>query len=474
MTTKTISLLFGFIACLAFEQCVAQPAPLRVRKDFSQMTSSEKESLRRGIAAMKTRDASDPTSWQFQANIHGTPNPTGNPLHRQCQHGTRFFLVWHRGYLHYFEKILREAAQDPNLTLPYWDWPDQPTLPTEFRLPANNSNPLFDGSRSMNDGSALPQFTLQRDLTFAFRQRDFQRFQELLEGPHGTIHVMVGGLMGGVPTSANDPIFWLHHANVDRQWDHWLRDPTRRNPMDSQFLNRRFQYADADGSTVTVTAREILSSARLGYRYDDIPQIQETVVSAEVPAAEENLIAESAIDITESPDALKLGFAEKRIPLDFNEGGIKAMTSITESPVANQRVVIKIKGITLKKIPNFTYAVYLNLPEGEDNEQRMLPHYVGSIDFFSGAHGGHGEGHAEAGLGDEKEDPKFDAEIEVTDIIGELEKAGDWNPKSISVTLRPLSPVPPKDIEGEKSKEYSKSAIEADISYEKVEVLLER
>ncbi|MGH7262080.1 MAG: tyrosinase family protein [Nitrospiraceae bacterium] len=36
-----------------------------------------------------------------------------------CQHGSYFFLSWHRMYLYYFERILREASRDPNFALPY-------------------------------------------------------------------------------------------------------------------------------------------------------------------------------------------------------------------------------------------------------------------------------------------------------------------------------------------------------------------
>ena len=38
-----------------------------------------------------------------------------------CEHNTNQFLTWHRMYLYYFEQVLRQAANDPTLTLPYWD-----------------------------------------------------------------------------------------------------------------------------------------------------------------------------------------------------------------------------------------------------------------------------------------------------------------------------------------------------------------
>src|SRR5438445_10142519 len=106
---------------------------LRVRPDIASLSEEQLGSLRNGVAAMKALPASDPRSWRFQANMHGTLGPATSPLFNQCEHGTLLFLAWQRGYLYYFERILRQAAGEPSLTLPYWDWPASPTLPDAFR-----------------------------------------------------------------------------------------------------------------------------------------------------------------------------------------------------------------------------------------------------------------------------------------------------------------------------------------------------
>ena len=59
------------------------------------------------VAAMQERDSEDPTSWAYQAAVHGVA--TGEPpddFRNQCQHRTWFFLPWHRMYLAYFEQIV--------------------------------------------------------------------------------------------------------------------------------------------------------------------------------------------------------------------------------------------------------------------------------------------------------------------------------------------------------------------------------
>src|SRR3954449_7430958 len=84
---------------------------------------------RNAVALMKTRPASDPTSWLYQANIHGTNTPSGSwpagAPWSTCNHGYHF-LSWHRMYLYFFERIVRAASGDPNFALPYWDYGGPP------------------------------------------------------------------------------------------------------------------------------------------------------------------------------------------------------------------------------------------------------------------------------------------------------------------------------------------------------------
>ncbi len=51
---------------------------------------------------------------------------------------------------------------------------------------------------------------------------------------HNTIHLWVGGHMSCVPSAINDPIFNLHHCNVDRILESWMRRFTgKRNVFNS-------------------------------------------------------------------------------------------------------------------------------------------------------------------------------------------------------------------------------------------------
>lgn len=45
---------------------------------------------------------------------------------------------------------------------------------------------------------------------------DFASFNNELENLHDSVHVWVGGHMSNIGFSSYDPIFWAHHAMVDR------------------------------------------------------------------------------------------------------------------------------------------------------------------------------------------------------------------------------------------------------------------
>ncbi len=94
------------------------------------------------VAAMKAKPATDPTSWAYQAAIHGTY--AAHPLAgwNQCRHGSWWFVAWHRMFLYFFERIVRAqviANGGPNTwALPYWNYDGgsgHNALPKAFRNP---------------------------------------------------------------------------------------------------------------------------------------------------------------------------------------------------------------------------------------------------------------------------------------------------------------------------------------------------
>ncbi|MGY3133426.1 hypothetical protein ACVWZM_004108 [Bradyrhizobium sp. USDA 4501] len=195
-----------------------------------------------------------------------------------CQHspsGQQLnFFGWHRMYLYYFERVLRWAANDPALTLPYWDYTDpaQLALPDAFQNP---NSPLYDWRRSeaLNEGTATlnPEITdidgpLSTDTNFLQYEGDIER------GVHGNVHCSVGQtcpipVMALVGVAANDPIFYAHHANIDRMWSCWQHTHPDESPGDWQ--DQEFSFVDENGALVKQPVKAFLNTKVLGYTYDN-------------------------------------------------------------------------------------------------------------------------------------------------------------------------------------------------------------
>ena len=54
-------------------------------------------------------------------------------------------------------------------------------------------------------------------------------FNPKFEFDHAGTHLFVGGHMGSITCSPNDPVFWLHHSFVDCTWEEFRRTSQRTN-----------------------------------------------------------------------------------------------------------------------------------------------------------------------------------------------------------------------------------------------------
>ena len=62
--------------------------------------------------------------------------------------------------------------------------------------------------------------------------------------------------------------------------------------------------------------------------------------------------------------------------------------------------------------------------------------------------------------------------FDVTAVVARLQKANRWNPDALSVTLRPLTPIPPMGGEAQLRQRSEASAEKAMISYERINLLV--
>jgi peroxiredoxin len=85
--------------------------------------------------------------------------------------------------------------------------------------------------------------------------------------PHFLTHIAIGGDMADFATVGGDPLFYLHHCNLDRIWESWNL-LGNSNPTDPKYLGRKFTYAGRDGKRVDMPVSAGDRIAQLGYAYD--------------------------------------------------------------------------------------------------------------------------------------------------------------------------------------------------------------
>jgi hypothetical protein len=337
------------------------------------------------IAAMQALPATDPRSWSFQAAIHATNTMPANPAWNMCQHGTPLFWAWHRMYLYWWERIVRHYSGDANWALPYWKWTTETKLPAPFRVTTSN---LYTSNRdaAMNNGTgSLPASDV--DYSVGFAELNYYTAQSEVEvTPHDAVHVDIGGWMADIPTAAQDPIFYLHHANMDRLWDLWLAqaggraDPT----SDATWTGVTFDFFDETGSTVSMTPCDVLNAAsQLNYTYEgEPPQVKQTC-DIIPPWIFRYLV------LLEFPwPPTPIDGDPYMVPVDLSTV-LQQLVAILQNP--DQQVYLQLNGVTTKTQPGVTWEVYVGLPVGVA-PGTALPSYVGKMALFgpgvrSDAHG---------------------------------------------------------------------------------------
>ncbi len=238
---------------------VASPSPtptqqLMVRKSIYSLSPDEVNRLVNAINTMRADgEYQDFVNRHIQSMMTETP-PNDPTTDRNVAHRGPAFLPWHRAFIYEFEERLR--AIDPSVTLPYWPFEQETpgTLPRVFSAayfgsdgnPAQNDR-VTDGPFASwgiirriardpetgqtrlpgtTDVTSLMQNTLYDSPNYDERSAGFVTQAEGWIGNnspwgfHNWVHGYIGGDMGTMD-SANDPIFFLVHANVDRLWWQW-------------------------------------------------------------------------------------------------------------------------------------------------------------------------------------------------------------------------------------------------------------
>ena len=109
---------------------------MRIRKNATALNPAEKDELVTAFKALKAKmitapDGSNISAYDSFVAIHvGVTRKMrgGSPLGgsaRNGGHSNAAFLSWHREFLRRVELELQDVSQNPDLSIPYWDWTDK-------------------------------------------------------------------------------------------------------------------------------------------------------------------------------------------------------------------------------------------------------------------------------------------------------------------------------------------------------------
>ncbi|WP_149179681.1 tyrosinase MelC2 [Streptomyces sp. TRM49041] len=226
---------------------------MTVRKNQATLTAEEKGRFVAALLELKRTGKYDPF-----VHTHNEFIMSDTDYGDRVGHRSPSFLPWHRRFLLEFEQALQ--AVDPDVALPYWDWTADRTPASSLWAPdflggtgRSRDGRVLDGPfarsaggwtigvrvdgrdflrRSLGGGGRSLPTRAEVDTVLAMETYDAppwnsasDGFRNHLEGwrginLHNRVHVWVGGQMA-TGVSPNDPVFWLHHAFVDKLWAEW-------------------------------------------------------------------------------------------------------------------------------------------------------------------------------------------------------------------------------------------------------------
>jgi tyrosinase len=292
------------------------------------------------------------------------------------------FLPWHRLFVASFENTVRLINSDPTFTIPYWNYIDAGgrSLPQKFIAPADiQTNGLFRQERNpgANRGTPIDDGLTQSPINLNdLKFDDYSRLCENLDlNLHGNIHVLIGNQhgMGSVPWAGSDPVFWLHHCNIDRLWASWNQGGGK-NPGNDAFLQKTLVFPGPSSQLAQYKVMDCLETAHLGYTYSTLegrPARQRDSSVASFTAS--SIPSRMATNI-------RLGMSPTKAVL-LSNGQQESIGKFTDAAPKTGSVALLIEGMRTNLQPNCLYEIFLNLPD-EPTDDTKKTHYVGALNFF--------------------------------------------------------------------------------------------
>jgi tyrosinase len=465
----------------------AQGAP-KLRRSLHGMAPNDPilQTWRDGVRLLKA--ASGNVSWASFAAIHGNADNFN-----LCPHGNWFFLPWHRAYILSYEQAVRKLTGNSDFALPYWDWTLDRQMPQAFVDPMFNGqpNPLFEAQRDATPTDALPDSTVgqavinqiltespfetfgtsrpvgQDNLDQSWINCEFCGTQGTLEStPHNLVHVFVGGLMAQ-SNSALDPLFMMHHGNIDRIWWMWTQGGGTDSP-DPLWSGMTFQnnFFNPDGTPYSPKVSDLFVPESLGYTYVETPvatvaltqsvaiaaqseKFRSLYATSNVAVARPAGVASYAASVTQPP-ATVAKYLE--IPVEIDASALapvatrKSLSSGLETLslsharqqfLSGARCYAFLRDLDYAQDANTEYRVFLNCDYLSASTPATDRHFVASFGFF-GHHGGHGG----------KEAKKPSIGIDLTAAIQRVYGSATTSPGKLRVQIQPVALKPTAKADG--------------------------
>lgn len=406
----------GAVAAVAVPYILKKTAraqTLRMRRDVQSLDPSDPWFAKYGqaVQAMHQLQPSDQRRWRNQALIHIN----------FCPHGAEDFVHWHRHFINNFELICGQLIGDPTFALTYWNWSAKNgIIPDPFydlnllnvAFWNDDSNAQSDnwgpdpvttiGTRGLAKGQGLQDDpTAGQDFVQTFidsieSQTSFEIFWGMLEtSPHNNAHMISGGSNGHMLSGMSplDPIFWLHHCNVDRIWAEWQ---TPGNTTPDPGRNYDNQFVGATGQPVMASSATALDFAAMGYAYDTISGPAVATAAARLNLQPGGIAGAPTVpQVIGRVDAAKsvVPGVEAKIPVEARDLAsylFRARTfRATKVPTVQRnaqeggRVLARLAHVTppQRETP-LICKVFVDCPYLSPNTPSTDPHYAQSFSFF--------------------------------------------------------------------------------------------
>lgn len=250
---------------------------MKCRKNVKHLTDDEKRWFVEALYEVRNRDSvlhpGSQSRYDDFVEVHREAMSTfPDPAHADSA-----FFPWHRELLWRFEKELQ--VTHPQVRIPYWDWTREHAggdsgFPFTYDFLGPDGDPGDDDRVKRDPGAGSPyphsfdpedwditvkdgsepdylqrSFGTRSDApnlpendsavtgtSFSFRDAvadvGYQTHRQRSESIHNLVHRWCNGNMM-TASSPNDPVFFLHHAAIDRMWSIWQG----RNDPDDPYVN---------------------------------------------------------------------------------------------------------------------------------------------------------------------------------------------------------------------------------------------